>query len=109
MQNGAGLRGPYFLRRQLGPQCAELLRLSTALDADVRELAAYISEHPILADAILHQANSPLHATGRRVRTIDHAVALLGINRIRQFAVRFAVADGAEQSAGLQHHRAAEE
>lgn len=95
MNNTTRLRGPYFLRRELSQQCEELLKLIQTPDADLRDVAGYVSDHPLLADAFIRQANSPLHATGHRVRNVHHAVSLLGINRIRTFAARFATGDPA--------------
>ncbi len=57
---------------------------------DIRKI---IERDPILATNILKIANSPLYGFMQKVRTISHAISLLGIQKIKNIAFSYSIFD----------------
>ena len=57
---------------------------------DIRKI---IERDPILATNILKVANSPLYGFMQKVRTISHAISLLGIQKIKNIAFSYSIFD----------------
>jgi putative nucleotidyltransferase with HDIG domain len=67
-----------------------LIRIIQTLDKDkssARELEELILHDPALAARILRLANSAFYSFRARVKTISHAIALLGINIVTSLAI----------------------
>jgi diguanylate cyclase (GGDEF)-like protein len=61
-----------------------------------RALAAVIATDPALAARLLSVANSSLYAQTSKVTRIEQAIALLGLNLVKNIALSFAVVRGLE-------------
>jgi diguanylate cyclase (GGDEF)-like protein len=84
----------------------QILDLCQQEEPDIRLIAQAISTDPALAAKILRVTNSPLHGLRSEVRTVSHAVSLLGLNAVRTLALSFSLVRelrSADQ-AGLQHY-----
>lgn len=88
-------QGYYFMRpevcrtRRIVPNqaaAAHLLSLCSDEHISLKQLAFEVRSEPALAHKVLRFVNSPLHLHGDRlrcpVRSIDHAVALLGMKKL---------------------------
>jgi HD-like signal output (HDOD) protein len=60
-------------------------------NADVRKISSLISTDPALAALVLRIANSPLFAFRQQVTGILHAIAVLGLKRLRALAATAAL------------------
>ncbi len=85
-----------------------LIRIIQTLDEEnssVRELEELIMHDPALAARILRLANSAFYSFRTRVKTISHAIALLGINIVTSLAIGINIFDsftkGAKSEAAL--------
>ena len=90
MQDALPSGGPHFLKRELERRCNQLLPLLDDREADIAEIAGWVQQHELLSEAVLRIANAPTNHLHREVREVRHAIALLGLNRLREFAVRAA-------------------
>ena len=95
---GAGLQGDTLLIRvklcNLPPFHAaanRIVSLSGSRDADVARIASIVGGDPALAAEVLFLANSSLFGFPARIRSLRHAVAVLGVDRIRDLAVTVAM------------------
>jgi len=57
------------------------------------EIKRIVDKDPLLSAHILKVANSPLYGFTQKVRTISHAIGLLGIRKIRTMAFSFSIFD----------------
>lgn len=57
------------------------------------DLKKIVERDPLLSAHILKVANSPIHGFSQKVRTISHAIGLLGIGKIRTMAFSFSIFD----------------
>ena len=80
--------GPHFLRRELERRWAQLLPLLDDHEVDIGEIAGWVQRQELVAEVVLRIANSPTNHLRREIREVRHAIALLGLNRLREFAVR---------------------
>jgi putative nucleotidyltransferase with HDIG domain len=62
-------------------------------DVDIHEVGKLIAAEPVFATRVLHLANSPLFALQRQVRTISHAIILLGLDRVKAITFTRALED----------------
>jgi len=71
-------------------------RLMTALsdeDVNITEAGKLIASDPVFASRVLQMANSPLFALQRQVKTISHAIVVLGLQRVKVITVTRALGD----------------
>ncbi len=85
-----------------------LIRIIQTLDADTssaKELETLILHDPALSARILRLANSAFYSFPTRVKTISHAIALLGMNLVTSLAIGLNIFDsftrGAKSEASL--------
>ena len=71
----------------LRPAALKLLSISIETAAALNEFEAAFKMDPALAADLLIMANSPLFGTRVEVQSIRHAVAMLGLERVRSLAV----------------------
>lgn len=64
----------------------QVLTLSADADASIDQLAAVMRSDPALAADVLLLANSPLFGFRSKIQLIHHAIAMLGIDRIKTIA-----------------------
>lgn len=57
------------------------------------DIKRIVERDPLLSAHILKVANSPLYGFSHKVRTISHAIGLLGVRKIRTMAFSFSVFD----------------
>lgn len=62
-------------------------------DVDIHEVGKLIAAEPVFAARVLQLANSPLFALERQVRTISHAIILLGLDRVKAITFTRALQD----------------
>jgi putative nucleotidyltransferase with HDIG domain len=62
-------------------------------DVDIAEVGKLIAAEPVFATRVLQLANSPLFALERQVRTISHAIILLGLDRVKAITFTRAMED----------------
>ena len=62
-------------------------------DVDIHEVGKLIAAEPVFATRVLALANSPLFALQRQVRTISHAIILLGLDRVKAITFTRALED----------------
>ncbi|GEM_PF-1480194 len=75
----------------LRPSTLRLLSISVDSDTAMTEFEAVFKSDPVLAADLLILANSPAFGVRATVHNIRHAIALLGIERIRSLAFAVAV------------------
>lgn len=71
-------------------------------DVDITEVGKLIAAEPVFAARVLQLANSPLFALERQVKTISHAIILLGLDRVKAITFTSAMQDFVEPVLGIQ-------
>ena len=66
-------------------------------DPKLNEIVNLISSDPPLSAEILKCVNSPLYGINAMVRSVEHAVNMLGMNTIKNLALSFSLVKGFEQ------------
>jgi diguanylate cyclase (GGDEF)-like protein len=69
----------------------KVLDLCQRENLDLPAIAKVISNDPALVAKILKTVNSPAFALRQEVRTVSHAVALLGVNSVRTLVLSFSL------------------
>jgi diguanylate cyclase (GGDEF)-like protein len=67
------------------------LQLCQSDDLDLAQIAATIGKDPALSAKVLRLVNSPVFGLRNEVRTVPHALALLGLNAVRTLALSFSL------------------
>jgi putative nucleotidyltransferase with HDIG domain len=62
-------------------------------DVDITDVGRVIAAEPVFATRVLQMANSPVFAMRREVKTIAHAIILLGLERVKAITMTRAVGD----------------
>src|SRR4029078_2007118 len=68
-----------------------VLQLCQSDDLDLAQIAATIGKDPALSAMVLRLVNSPVFGLRNEVRTVPHALALLGLNAVRTLALSFSL------------------
>ncbi len=68
-----------------------VLQLCQNDDLDLGQIAATIGKDPALSAKVLRLVNSPVFSLRNEVRTVPHALALLGLNAVRTLALSFSL------------------
>lgn len=68
-----------------------LLEITRRPDVSAAEIADVIGSDPNLAGKVMRFVNSPMAGVGREVRSLSHAISLLGIRSIKMMALSFSV------------------
>lgn len=68
-----------------------ILQLCQRDDLDLKEIAQALATDPALSAKVLRLVNSPVFGLRQEVRTVQHALALLGVNAIRTLALSFSL------------------
>ncbi|HTW63875.1 MAG TPA: HDOD domain-containing protein [Bryobacteraceae bacterium] len=71
-------------------------------DVDITEVGKLIAAEPVFATRVLQLANSPLFALERQVRTISHAIILLGLDRVKAITFTRAMEDFVAPALNIQ-------
>ena len=72
----------------------QILELCEKEDVVMAEMATTIGQDPALSARVLQIVNSAGYGLQRQVETLDHALALLGINAVRTVALSFSMVRG---------------
>src|SRR5262249_45433429 len=62
-------------------------------NVDITAVGKRIAAEPVFATRVLQLANSPLFAISRQVKTISHAIVVVGLARVKAITVTRAVGD----------------
>ena len=69
------------------PVAARLLRVTADENAAIADMVYLLRSDPALSAEIIRYANSPLFSFAAAVKTLDQAVPLLGVRKIRSLAI----------------------
>src|ERR1035438_696040 len=72
---------------------SRLMQLLAKEDPDISEVGRMISADPVFATRVLQMANSPLFALTAQVKTLSHAIVVLGLARVKSITVTRALGD----------------
>ena len=61
----------------------QLLQVVSREDVNLNEVGRFISSEPVFAADVLQIANSPLYGLRKQVKSITHAIVVLGLERIK--------------------------
>jgi putative nucleotidyltransferase with HDIG domain len=70
-----------------------LMQVLSKTDVHITEVGRIVAAEPVFASRVLQMANSPLFSMERQVKTISHAIVLLGLDRVRTIAMTRAIGD----------------
>jgi len=70
-----------------------LMQMLSKDDVDITEIGRTIAMEPVFATRVLQMANSPLFALQGEVKTISHAIVLLGLKRVKAITITRALGD----------------
>ncbi len=70
-----------------------LIALLSKEDVNIHEAGRIIAADPAFATRVLQMANSPLFALERQVKTISHAIVILGVQRVKAISLTRALGD----------------
>jgi HD-like signal output (HDOD) protein len=80
---------------------AQLVATLSEDQVDLTFLRDLIAQDPALAASVLRWANSPIYGTARKVNTLDAAISILGISKVRARAIAFFITNAFEPPLGL--------
>src|ERR1700693_3851403 len=72
---------------------SRLVQLLAEEDPDLSEVGRMIAAEPVFATRVLQMANSPLFALTAQVKTLSHAIVVLGLARVKSITVTRALGD----------------
>ena len=72
---------------------SRLMQLLAKEDPDINEVGRIIASEPVFATRVLQMANSPLFALTAQVKTLSHAIIVLGLARVKAITVTRALGD----------------
>ena len=70
-----------------------LMQLLSREDVNVGDVSRFIAVEPVFAADVLQLANSPLFNLRREVKTVSHAIIILGLERVKSIALSRALKD----------------
>ncbi|HKS96038.1 MAG TPA: HDOD domain-containing protein, partial [Terriglobia bacterium] len=70
-----------------------LMQMYAEPDVSISEIGRIIALEPVFAARVLQMANSPLFATRAEVKSLSHAIILLGLNRVKAITITRALGD----------------
>jgi len=76
----------------------ELLNQFRNPEVNLQKTAAIIRRDPALTAKVLKFVNSPFYGIRKEVTSVDHAIALLGLNAVRTLALSFSLVRGLRSS-----------
>jgi len=72
----------------------QILELCQRDEPDMGEISKLIASDPALSAKILRLTNSPMYGLKCQVRTVSHAICLLGLSALRPLALSFSLVKG---------------
>lgn len=80
---------------------AQLVETLSKETVDITFLRDLIAQDPVLTAAVLRWANSPIYGTARRVNTLDAAISILGLSKVRARAIAFFITNTFDAPVGI--------
>jgi HD-like signal output (HDOD) protein len=80
---------------------AQLVATLSEDQVDLTLLRDLIAQDPALSTSVLRWANSPIYGSARRINTLDAAISILGISKVRARSIAFFITNAFEPPAGL--------
>jgi HD-like signal output (HDOD) protein len=81
---------------------AQLVAKLSEDQVDLTYLRDLIAQDPILTAAVLRWANSPIYGAARRVNTLEAAISILGITKVRARTIAFFITNAFDPPGGMQ-------
>ena len=85
-------QGSGFAVRPLSLTVSRLIATTDDPCITAKEIERVVECDPALAVSVLHFANASAHALATEVKSIDHAVSLMGVRKLRNLAISIAAA-----------------
>lgn len=79
-----------------------LIQMFADPEIDITLIGRAISAEPVFATRVLQMANSPLFAARAQVKSVSHAIILLGLNRVKAITITRAMADYVAPVLGIE-------
>jgi len=80
---------------------AQLVETLSKESVDLTFLRDLIAQDPALTAAVLRWANSPIYGAARRVNTLDAAISILGLSKVRARAIALFITNAFEAPVGI--------
>lgn len=80
---------------------AQLVATLSEDPVDLIYLRDLIAQDPTLTASVLRWANSPIYGAARRVNTLDGAISILGVSKVRARAIGFYISNSFEPPVGI--------
>ena len=81
---------------------AQLVTTLSDEQVDLTYLRDLIAQDPALTAAVLRWANSPIYGAARRVNTLEAAISLLGLSKVKVRAIALFVSNAVEPPPGIE-------
>jgi len=107
--NGTAAKETPWALDQLPPFpwiATRLMQMYSEPDVSISEIGRVIAMEPVFAARVLQLANSPLFATRAQVKTLSHAIILLGLKRVKSITITRALGDFVAPALKIQALRA---
>lgn len=76
---------------RMSPLIGQLLFKSSTSDSSLEQIGDMAEKDPTLAAEFVGMANSGYYARGRRITSVKHAVARIGLGAVRRYALAYSV------------------
>ncbi len=80
---------------------AQLVSTLSKEEVDLTYLRDLIARDPSLTASLLRWANSPIHGYARKINTLDGAITVLGISKIRACAIAFFITNSIQTPSSI--------
>ena len=80
---------------------AQLVSTLSSDQVDITYLRDLIAQDPALSAAVLRWANSPIYGAARRVNTLEAAISILGLSKVKVRAIALFVSNAVEPPLGI--------
>src|SRR5947207_3903701 len=83
----------------------QVLELAQKIEVDIPEIARIISKDAAMSSKILRTVNSSFYGRSQAIRTISHALVILGLQSVKTLVLGFSLVTGLSQSSskGFKH------
>lgn len=81
---------------------AQLVASLSEDQVDLTYLRDLIAQDPTLTAAVLRWANSPIYGAARRINTLDAAISILGLSRVRARTIAFFITNAFDPPKGME-------
>lgn len=81
---------------------AQLVSTLSDEQVDLTYLRDLIAQDPALTAAVLRWANSPIYGAARRVNTLDAAISILGLSKVKVRAIALFISNAVEPPLGIE-------